>query len=904
MTKHRKDGIKRISDFTDSQIKEALEHCNSEKIHTPGSIQPHSYMFVMDIDCSNFIYVSDNVGLFLEITNQEVLANPVHHVFARDTLDEIKANSQTTVLNQTSTQQITLKGKVYDGISHRTENTIILELEPKDEDSISADLKVLAHLELFCSEVRKINTIKQLHLKFAKHIRAITGFDRVKIYQFDQSWNGAVIAEDKEVYMESYLGLNFPASDIPDQARELYKKNLIRLIVDSNYCPVPLISAESAKQNKLDMSYCGTRSVSPVHLQYLKNMDVGASMSVSIMYKNELWGLVACHHSLAKFVSYKIRLLCEVVTHMYSARLATLSEEIALRSSRTQLSLIEQITIRASEQSATSLLSELQKSSTEALGADGLIIFSGDNIQTYGELPDEQGVELINQWCSTLDLSRVYTTDDLRSSLNASGVSSEISGGVLIIPIGFQKDHFACWYRKPIVHNVYWAGNPEKSAKLTEAGYRLTPRGSFDLWQTEISHKSSAWELQSVYTAESIVEIILDSERRQAEELSKAKTHFLSQMSHELRTPLTAMSSIVQILKEEKSLLEPIKTLIATLDASSQSLMALIDDLLDLDRVESEAVDLEVFEFRPQDVIEEVRSAMAVQASNKSLALNIQYGQGESSPILADPVKIRQVLYNLVGNSIKFTDVGIITLFCSLISSDNEHYDLILQVSDTGVGIPETKIDDVFDRFVQADSSISRKFGGSGLGLSISKSLVELMGGEITVTSKEGLGTKFKVIIPVKLSESDANGDNQIPICEDSAKVETASAPINQKIKRLLLVEDYEANIVAMVYYLQSRGYSTLIAHNGEQAIELMEQQEFDLVIMDVQMPVMDGITATKIIREKQQLGQLPETPILGMTAHALKEDMQECLDAGMDDYISKPLKLSQLIKKMNGLMQ
>lgn len=274
------------------------------------------------------------------------------------------------------------------------------------------------------------------------------------------------------------------------------------------------------------------------------------------------------------------------------------------------------------------------------------------------------------------------------------------------------------------------------------------------------------------------------------------------------------------------------------------------------------------------------------------------------------------MLFNIVGNAIKFTDLGFVNIHCN-VSVDEEDADLPrlkITVTDSGPGIHESQLERVFDKFHQADNSISRKFGGSGLGLSICKSLITLMKGSIDVTSKEGMGTMFTVSLPVntvddyhKRVRSDEFKSN--PLFDASAplsSVKTESKP-SSNLKappiKILLVEDYEGNIVAVTFFLQSKGFDVSIANNGQEALSILEKDSFDLILMDVQMPIMDGLTATSKIRQEENDKGLTPIPILGMTANAIKQEMHVCIEAGMDDYIIKPLKLDDLLNKVKSLV-
>lgn len=289
-------------------------------------------------------------------------------------------------------------------------------------------------------------------------------------------------------------------------------------------------------------------------------------------------------------------------------------------------------------------------------------------------------------------------------------------------------------------------------------------------------------------------------------------------------------------------------------------------------------------------IIERVISVMSVVAQEKNILLNVHYEAGLFKTFIGDAGRIRQILLNLVGNAIKFTDVGSVSVSLANGGKGNGKRHIRISVTDTGIGIAPDKMEHVFEKFIQADSSITRRYGGTGLGLAISKSLAEQMGGSITVTSTEGVGSTFvlHLSLPVQASESIKSSDEENFIYLDK-RANTRSLPI-------LLVEDYEPNILVATNLLENFGYRYEVAHNGQEALERFMPDKYSMILMDVQMPFMDGLETTSRIRASEATHALAaHVPIIAMTAHALKGDRERCLQAGMDDYITKPFNPHQL---------
>lgn len=369
-----------------------------------------------------------------------------------------------------------------------------------------------------------------------------------------------------------------------------------------------------------------------------------------------------------------------------------------------------------------------------------------------------------------------------------------------------------------------------------------------------------------------------------AEKANQLKSAFLANMSHEIRTPLNAVIGFADLLKENASSEEDVKEYSEIISRSGKSLVYIIDDILDLSKVEAGHLEMNIVKYSPAEVAKEVMNLLSVKAQKKKVYLNLTISEDFPQESSADPIRIKQVLMNIIGNAIKFTEQGGVSVSLEYSSNTNE---LHFVVKDTGIGIAEDHIQKLFQPFTQADNTVTRKFGGTGLGLVLSKKLAQLMSGDVEIVkSAVNQGSEFLIRLRHSLNGVAAKPSDIKPLGEIK----------NQTLEgvHILLVEDSLDNQLLMKMFLNKKGVKLDIANNGEEGVNKALKLNPDLVLMDIQMPLVDGYQATRMLREKDF-----KKPILALTAHAMQTEQEKCLAAGCTDFLSKPIDPQELIQKL-----
>jgi PAS domain S-box-containing protein len=448
-----------------------------------------------------------------------------------------------------------------------------------------------------------------------------------------------------------------------------------------------------------------------------------------------------------------------------------------------------------------------------------------------------------------------------------------------------------------------------RTGVASQAEYRVYPKGrdmmfidgSVSLDRDASGKKVGFVSIMRDCTARKAAEQEADRARRAAEEANRAKSDFLANMSHEIRTPMNGIIGMSTLALDTELTAEQ-ADYIATVKGSAESLLVVLNDILDFAKIESGKLDLEQIPFSVAEVVAGAVHPLAFQAMEKQIALVVDVAPAVPPSLLGDPTRLRQIITNLVGNALKFTERGSITVSATAAAVDGAGVAVHLSVADTGIGIPDDKQAQIFDAFTQADGSTTRRFGGTGLGLTISATLVRMMGGRIWVESKPGSGSTFHIEVPLQMAEPVAA--DAPPATLPAANPAVAAPPRAGPTMRVLVVEDNVVNQRVAVGLLTRRGHHVILSTDGGEALAQLDRETFDVVLMDLQMPGMSGLDATAAIRAREQVSG-GHARIIAMTAHAMAGDHERCLAAGMDGYLSKPIdpqKLFEAVEQTGGV--
>ena len=738
-----------------------LTACDREPIHVLGAIQPHGLLVTLDGPDLAVVQASANVAEALSIPDPVGLRLPallpeLAAILADDVGDRIDLDAGATFLRAV-TIPTSAGPRAYEAAAHRSGALTVLELEEVPAGAPGLDPALLyPQLRAFVAALEDAGTVEAICERAAAEVRRLTAFDRVLVYRFDEGWNGTVVAEDRNAHLPSYLDLRFPASDIPAQARELYRRNRVRIIPDAGYRPVPIVPETTPGTGQpLDLSHSILRSVSPVHVEYMRNMGTMASMSISILVDGALWGLVSCHNREPHRVSLQVRQACDLLTQMLAVQVAA-RERAAQADHRIRLGVIQTRLLgrMAEEERFTDGLMRDPEDVLALARAGGAAFVVGDECRLVGDTPAEDEVQGLHRWLAERrPADEVYATDALARDYPPAEGFADRASGLLAISISGRHVSHLLWFRPEVVRTVRWGGDPSKPATPDPAGgpARLHPRRSFEIWKETVRGRSAPWAAAEIAAAKDLRNAVLGIVLRRAEELAaiseelqrsnKELEAFSYSVSHDLRAPFRHIVGYSELLRAQEGdrLTDKGRRYVDTIIESAFAAGTLVDSLLafaQMGRNALKRVDIDM-----NALVAEVRRRLEREVEPRRA---IRWEVGPLPRVHADPVMMRLVIENLLSNAVKYTrgrDESVIA-----VEARQEPGETTFVVRDNGVGFDMAYVGKLFGVFQRLHRV--EEFEGTGIGLANVRRIVERHGGRTWAEGAIDRGAAFHFTLP------------------------------------------------------------------------------------------------------------------------------------------------------------
>ncbi|TPN84505.1 ATP-binding protein [Aquimarina algicola] len=731
------------------------DNCGEEPIHRPIVIHNHGAILAWDKDNPNIpVFISDNITSvspkfkveeYFNLFSKDWMVKDMYHAF-EEMEDPFSWNSIDPV-------PIHIEGKPWNIIRHIHGNTRFIELEPvySEKNLLGRKLSSFHEIRMVTEPLQYIDNIPELFRVFTEKYRQVTGYDRVMIYRFDEDFHGSVEGESKKDEIESFFGLHYPATDIPPVARELFLKNRSRIIPDVNAKTSKVIFNPKVKKpmDYLDLTYTQLRGTSPIHIEYLQNMQVQATYTLALIIDNKLWGLIACHHYSPFFLNYETRKTGELIADNLCRRIS----EIQFAKEQKK-----RIRFRKKEEdfnkhlvSSWEVLLQLINNKidlVDLLEVDGAaIITSSLGIYHQGLAPEKDTLlKIYGCFEKNPDLfeNDVCITKDIRSLLenkiNLKDLSEEI-GGAAIIQLKELDNCMIVWFKKSERTIHEWAGDPRRPYEINyskNGDIRLSPRKSFEKWKNEVNFKCSPWDIVSVEMIKRIKDIIIKRNRDwnpfQSEHYKRELEQITYTASHDLQEPLRTIDNYLMLIDEELEVKDSsFNEYLDKTRSSAKRMSKLIDQMLVYSKVGSsgrmrENTDINI-------VINQIKEDFNLKIDELKAVINCK----ELPIIYCDPIDIKKLFQNLISNSLKYSKANIPPLI--EIYAEETSSGWMFSVTDNGIGIDKKNFEKVFSLFQRLHHQDD--IPGTGIGLPTCRKIVESMNGRIWLTSEVGVGSTF-----------------------------------------------------------------------------------------------------------------------------------------------------------------
>ena len=769
-----------------------ITNCEAEPIHIPGSIQSYGYLLALNKTDNIIQYCSENCTTLFNKPLNQILGKTFSEFFNKEDVDSLAAYSAKAE-DAVMPFAFSVGNLSFNVTTFSTKENTIMEFEPISPEG--HDLPDLFfQTKRFTYSTEKSDNLQMLCQDVADETRKITGYDRVMIYRFDKDYNGQVFAESSIKSIEPFLGLNYPASDIPVQARDFFLLNHIRMITNVHLANVPLYALDENANNKsIDLTLSTLRSSSPLHIKYLINMGVGATFTIALINHGKLWGLIACHHYGPKHIAYHVRLAAHLQGIFLSSQIDVrlVADEFELvKETDKKLDSLQKI-LTGSEQSLSQENTLVQLKNL--LNADAIVIVYKETFYKNGLLPQNEKLISLMEWLDTSANHGILQTSGLANIYpQAAGLGSDIAG-VVYLQIGNQTKNGIAWTRQAVEKTVNWGGNPSKSMNINSDNQSLSPRKSFALWKEAVKGQSAAWQKPEIKAASVICSYIQHQFHladMQAEELrylnlneklKKANEELFNMnwiSTHDLKEPLRKIQMFASVvLQKQAEMPEWVITNVVRMQSSASRMQNLIDSMLAYTKVINK--EKQLVPINLNELLEEIHNDLKESLEEKGGSL-----QWENLPeIQGTAFLIKQLFENLINNSLKFTKEGrppVVLINCQMVNekssqnimpnSEQDYYKIT--VSDNGVGFNPAYKKDLFKMFQRFHG---RKYVGTGIGLSICQKIAEAHEGFIEADGEEDKGAAFSIYLPV----NNVITINQLAVKDEISSKEISSFNVN-----------------------------------------------------------------------------------------------------------------------------
>ena len=754
-----------------------LTNCESEPIHIPGTIQPHGFLIGIKKQDYLIDFCSANSADYIGLKPEQLLGKNFTDIFPDIQASQISGQIADSYIDSPKPFVASKNGVSYNTTVHLSGETLVLELEPFPDGTLDLP-NLYDQTRRFVSAMEKKSTLVGLCQDIAHETRDITGYDRVMIYRFDKQYNGEVIAESKRDDLESFAGQKYPHTDIPAQARELYIRNPLRMISDINYTPVPLFTVDSPeeKSNKsLDLSLSILRSVSPIHIEYLQNMGVGATLTISLLKNEKLWGLIACHHYSSKMLPHYRRLAALLQGNF-------LTSQISVREVAEEFEISEGVDKALSD--SLSMLNEHEnfiedhyqsQALLQLANASGIVIYHESKLYKNGLVPtDRELFPLLDKLGDHYKNGSVHT-EQLLSIYPEGKELTRFAAGIIYHAMSATSNDCILWLRQERIETINWAGNPEKAIDLNAGGVRLSPRKSFELWKEIVKDRSAEWRKSELNAASSFAYALqkylnLHLARKQEDryriinEELKAANKELANINwistHDLKEPLRKIQIFASKVldREDPDLSVKVKDSVERMRYAAEKMQLLIEDILNYSKTANVAKVFETTDLN--DILQQVITDLKDTIEEK----DAQVIWDTLPEIPAIRFQIKQLFVNLISNSLKFAREGskpVIRITSEVIRSEHVPGNRIIKHSDyhrisfadNGIGFGNEYSERIFEVFQRLHPH--HKYPGTGIGLAICKKIVENHHGIITSSAEENEGAVFTIFLPINPSETE-----------------------------------------------------------------------------------------------------------------------------------------------------